>query len=63
MCLASERAAKRLRSSRRVPMAAPQRSCLFASLVARGKSRFLMRSVRDINATSCGTVYGHERKA
>ncbi len=51
--LTSASAAKRSRSSGRVPMAAPQRSCLLASLVARGKSLFLIRSVRDINATSC----------
>lgn len=48
----SARASKRSRSSGRVPIAAPQRSCLLLSFVARGKSRFLIRSVRDINATS-----------
>lgn len=50
--LTAATASKRVRSSGRVPIAAPQRSCLLSSFVANGKSRFLMRSVRDINATS-----------
>lgn len=40
-------------------MAAPHLSCLLLSFVARGKSLFLIRSVRDISATSWSVFGGN----